>query len=313
LQKNHFYSVFFAPRGYNRITFLGWRISQEYLSPYDKLIGIIGSAGSGKSMLIKGMFPGIELTNDDNGVNVRPLPLLDVLDEDDDDPLSGFYSPHTYHLDINFEGAFVQKHTLVEAILKAVKKDRRVVVEHFDLIYPMLKLNADLLIGVGEEVIITRPTIFGPEPHDIAEIVFKSQAVRRMTHTAEDLCEFVMRQHGLRLQFQHSDVRHGFLFSFAEKPELDISLEELEAEVNKLIEKDIPISFHDDTHILIGGEKWLCHGPRMHVKTTSEIKNFKLGKEYLSDPTSGRLLLVGVVGEKAADRFNDLNRIGMGE
>ena len=41
-------------------------------------IGIIGEAGSGKSMLIKGMFPGLELTNDDNGVNTRPLPILDI-------------------------------------------------------------------------------------------------------------------------------------------------------------------------------------------------------------------------------------------
>jgi hypothetical protein len=292
---------------------LGWRISQEYLSPFDHLIGIIGSAGSGKSMIIKGMFPGIELTNDDNGVNVRPLPILDVLDEEDDDPRSGFYRPHTYHLDLNFEGAFTQRHTLVEAIIKAVKKGRRVVVEHFDLIYSMLKVNADLLIGIGEEVIITRPTIFGPEPQDIAEIVFKSQPIRRMIHTAEDLCEFVMRQHGLTLQFQHSDVRHGFLFSFSEEPELDISLDELEGEVKKLITQNISISFCDDTHIFIGSEKWVCHGPRMHVKTTGEIKNFKLGKEFQLDPTSGRILLVGVVGEKAADRFTDINRIGVYE
>ena len=55
---------------------LGMQIAQQYLSPFDKLIGIIGEAGSGKSMLVKGMFPGLELTNDDEGVNVRPLPIL---------------------------------------------------------------------------------------------------------------------------------------------------------------------------------------------------------------------------------------------
>ena len=54
---------------------LGMQIAQQYLSPFDKLIGIIGEAGSGKSMLVKGMFPGLELTNDDEGVNVRPLPI----------------------------------------------------------------------------------------------------------------------------------------------------------------------------------------------------------------------------------------------
>lgn len=68
----------FAPRGRDRIYDLGMHIAQMYLSPFDKLIGIIGEAGSGKSMLIKGMFPGLELTNDDNGVNTRPLPILDI-------------------------------------------------------------------------------------------------------------------------------------------------------------------------------------------------------------------------------------------
>lgn len=74
---NHLYSVFFAPRGRDRIYDLGIQIAQMYLSPFDKLIGIIGESGSGKSMLIKGMFPGLELTNDDGGVNMRPLPILD--------------------------------------------------------------------------------------------------------------------------------------------------------------------------------------------------------------------------------------------
>ena len=92
MQKNHLYSVFFAPRGNVRMADLGMQIAQQYLSPFDLLIGIVGEGGSGKSMLVKGMFPGLELTNDDEGVNVRPLPSLDV-DEDD----SGFYSPHTYH------------------------------------------------------------------------------------------------------------------------------------------------------------------------------------------------------------------------
>ena len=86
---NHLYSIFFAPRGNVRMLRLGMDIAQQYLSPFDLLIGIIGEAGSGKSMLVKGMFPGLELCNDDSGVNVRPLPLLSV-DEDE-----GFYAPHT--------------------------------------------------------------------------------------------------------------------------------------------------------------------------------------------------------------------------
>ena len=78
MQQSHLYSVFFAPRGLTRMADLGMQIAQQYLSPFDKLIGIIGEAGSGKSMLVKGMFPGLELTNDDEGVNIRPLPLLQL-------------------------------------------------------------------------------------------------------------------------------------------------------------------------------------------------------------------------------------------
>ena len=174
---NHLYSVFFAPRGRDRIYDLGIQIAQMYLSPFDKLIGIIGESGSGKSMLIKGMFPGLELTNDDGGVNMRPLPILD---QDSD---GGFFTAHTYHLDIRFEAAFTQMHELADAILHAVQKGKRVIVEHFDMIYPFLRVNAHLLIGMGEEVIITRPTVFGPQPQEIYNIVSKSVRFRRMAHT----------------------------------------------------------------------------------------------------------------------------------
>ncbi|MDR2534661.1 MAG: alanine-tRNA synthetase second additional domain-containing protein [Treponema sp.] len=308
MQKSHLYSVFFAPRGFERMAELGMQIAQQYLSPFDKLIGIIGQAGSGKSMLIKGMFPGLELTNDDDGVNIRPLPLLEVLDTDEED--TSFYSAHTYHLDIHFEGAFTQRHELAEAILKAVARGKRVIVEHFDLIYPLLNQNADLLIGIGEEVIITRPTLFGPEPADIAEIVFKSMPFRRMIHSAEDLCEYVMRKYGLTEGFQHSDVRHGFIFSFQKKPELAVSLDVIEQDVNDLIKADISISFHDELHIRIGEELWLCHGPRMHVRSAGEIKHFILNKEYLTEPSTGRYLLVGTVGEAGSQKLSDLNKIG---
>ena len=97
---SHLYSIYFAPRGSVRMAELGMQIAQQYLRPTDKLIGIIGDAGSGKSMLIKGMFPGLELTNDDEGVNVRPLPILEMLD----DPLGmginkrGFAVCHPAHL-----------------------------------------------------------------------------------------------------------------------------------------------------------------------------------------------------------------------
>ena len=104
MQRSHILSTFYAPRGRNRIYDLGIQIAQMYLSPFDKLIGVIGDSGSGKSVLIRGMFPGLELTNDDGGVNVRPLPLMDQ------DSETGFFTPHTYHVDIRFEMGFTQPH-----------------------------------------------------------------------------------------------------------------------------------------------------------------------------------------------------------
>ena len=69
-------SSYYAPRGALRMYALGQQLAQQYLNPTDKLIGIIGEAGSGKSALIRGMFPGLELTNDDNGVYVRRCILM---------------------------------------------------------------------------------------------------------------------------------------------------------------------------------------------------------------------------------------------
>jgi predicted GTPase len=85
------YAVYFAPRGKKRLLSLGNIIAQRHLSAEDNLIGFIGDAGAGKSLLIKGMFPGLELSNDDEGLNVRPLPILKNED-------NGFFSSHTYHI-----------------------------------------------------------------------------------------------------------------------------------------------------------------------------------------------------------------------
>ena len=38
----HLYSNFFAPRGNERMIKLGKDIAQQYLNPFDKLIGVIG-------------------------------------------------------------------------------------------------------------------------------------------------------------------------------------------------------------------------------------------------------------------------------
>ncbi len=298
MQHNLLYSVLLAPRGNVRMANAGMQIAQQYLSPFDRLIGVVGEAGSGKSMLIKGMFPGLELTNDDEGVNVRPLPILDLDD-------TGFFSPHTYHLDIRFESGFTQMHVLAQAINEAVNRGKRVIVEHFELVYPFLGgRNAHLLIGVGAELIVTRPSFFGPDPASIAEIVFKSIPFRRMSHTAEDLCEWVLKDIEVT-RYEHSDVRHGFILSFFERPAFDIA--ELEHKVNALIEQDLAVCYLDDHHVLIGDHPHPCTGPRNHVKSTGEIVGFKLHHSFLFDSIQNRHYLVGYVGSKTEQQLVHIN------
>ena len=120
-------------------------------------------------------------------------------------------------------------HVLAEAILQAVHRGKRVIVEHFDLIYPFLKINAHLLIGVGEEIIVTRPNLFGPEPDEIFKIVTKSLKYRQMAHSAEDLCERYLCPEDL-MRCQHDDVKHGFVLAFEDKAP-DVDLDELEQKV----------------------------------------------------------------------------------
>lgn len=297
---NHLYSVFFAPRGNARMLRLGMNIAQQYLSPFDLLIGIIGESGSGKSMLVKGMFPGIDLTNDDEGVNIRPIPLLSV-DEDD-----GFCAPHTYHVDMRFEMAFTQVHELAEAVQTAIRKKRRVIVEHFELLYPFLDMNAQLLIGVGEEIMVTRPTMFGPLPKDIADICHQSVRYRKMAHTAEDLVEHCLDKEWLD-QCTHGDVKRGFCLEFQDKPTFDIRA--LQAKVQAMIDQDIGVSYHDEDHIAIGSIIHPCTGPRIHVHSTGDIVNFRLLKEVFFDPIKEKYIVIGLVGERWDKSTSDLNRI----
>lgn len=298
-RENHLLSSYFAPRGHARMYALGIQLAQLYLSPFDRLIGIIGEAGSGKSALIRGMFPGLELTNDDNGVYVRPLPLLEQ------DMESGFFSPHTYHLDIRFENGFTQMSVLADAITQALSRGKRVIVEHFDLVYPLLGANANLLIGVGEQVLIARPNLFGPAPDEIRQAVYSSLPYRLMAHTAEDLCEFCMPKHELA-RCIHGDVRHGFVIGFpGTRPEINIP--ELEAKVNALIAEDLPVTYIDDNHVSIGTTPHPCTGPRIHVSSTGQIKEFHLLHHYIYDRYKEYYLLVGGVGEGSVENLKKLD------
>lgn len=293
------YSVYFAPRGYARMVQLGRSIAQRHLTALDNLIGVIGDAGSGKSLLIRGMFPGLELTNDDNGVNTRPLPILDIDD-------TGFYQAHTFHMDVRFESAFTQLPQLAEAVLIALEKGKRVIIEHFELIYPLLQMNASLLIGIGDEIIVCRPTIFGPEPNDIARTVFASIKYRRMAHTAEDLTEHVLLNRMVG-KYTHGDVRRGFLLRFDRAVILDIP--NIQLEVQEMIDQDMPITYKDNMHIYIGSILHRCTGPRMHVSSTGKVEHFRFLADMQYDTTDESYLLVGLVGEEEQAQGNDLNRI----
>jgi tRNA A37 threonylcarbamoyladenosine biosynthesis protein TsaE len=293
---------FHAPRGKRRLQNLGNQISQMFLLPEDRLIGVIGDAGSGKSLLIKGMFPGLELTNDDDGINTRPAPLIK-------DYQNMNFIAHSYHLDIRFEMAFVQLYELVEAVKAALAGEKRVVVEHFELLYPLLQINADILVGIGEEVVVCRPNIFGPLPDDVHQVVYKTLKYRRMAHTSEDLVGYVMERDYQIIPTLHSDVRRGFVLAFVHQPKVDLI--ELEQSVKAMIDQDLSVTYHDSNHIKIGDQLiFKCTGPRTHVTHTKQIEEFRILPQWIYDHKRGYYLLVGLVGESINDNIKDLNHYG---
>ena len=295
-----FYSVYFAPRGRERLLFLGEQISHRHLSFEDRLIGIIGDAGSGKSSLIKGMFPGLELINDDDRLDSHKIMRV----RENFDSLN---DATTFHLDMRFQLAFTQMHEIITFVKNALKHERRVIIEHFDLLYPALKMKAEIMIGIGEEIIVTRPGVFGPLPSDIHDIVHNSLKYRKMVHSAEDITTMLLeREYGLVHNWKNSDVRRGFVLVFDRKPKL--SLEELEKKVKDIIGQNIAVAYNDEDHIKFGNyEPVMCNGPRIHVSNTGEIENFRLLKEFRYDSLSKSYSLVGLVGTEEQD-VEDLNR-----
>jgi ABC-type dipeptide/oligopeptide/nickel transport system ATPase subunit len=296
------YSVYFAPRGRERLLRMGDQLGHLYLGYDDKLIGIVGDSGSGKSLILKGMFPGIDLSNDDDGLDIHKVMQVRSLDNS--------FRNATYHIDMRFQLAFTQMYEIVNFVQEALNRGRRIIIEHFDLIYPYLNINADLLLGIGEEIIVTRPNIFGPLPQDIKEIVMPSLQYRRMAHTVEDLTDLILiKDYGYEIDdIKHGDVRGGFILNFKKKPELDI--EELENKVKKLIEMKLDISYKDDTHISIGEHIIKCTGPRIHVRNTEEIKYFTLLKEFKYDSYQKEYSLVGLVRDNREKlNISDLNKI----
>jgi GTPase SAR1 family protein len=295
------FAAYYAPRGRLRLYKVASELAQRYLNPADLLIGVIGLEGAGKSTLIKGLFPGLELTNDDEGINVRPTPLLHFNPED---PFSG----HTFHVDVRYELAFRQVYQIVDAINNAITHSRRVVVEHFDLIYAALGYNAQVLFAIGEEIIVARPTVFGPFPEKIKAIVDKTIEYRLMAHSAEDITTHVLEQdYGYTRPIPHSDVRHGFVINFPEKPALD--LHELEQKVKSIIAQDVPIHPSGEDRIRVGDWEIRCTGIRTHAKSSGRIENFRLRKEFMYDPISKEYLLVGRVGKKQVIGFDEMTEV----
>jgi hypothetical protein len=292
------YATYYAPHGRLRLYKVAAELSQRYLTPADLLIGIIGAEGSGKSTLIKGLFPGLELTNDDDGINVQPTPLLSF---QPDDPFSG----HTFHIDVRYELAFHQIHQIVEAVNSAVNQGRRVVIEHFDLLHGALGYNAQVLIGIGEEIIVARPNMFGPFPQSIKAIVHRTIKFRRMAHSAEDIVNTILRRdHPYLMPSFYSDIKQGFVINFHHKPDLDLAA--LEKKVLDIIARDVPISPVGEDRITIGETPMPCTGTRTHVKSSGEIENFRLIKDFKYDPIAKEYLLIGLIGRKTIVGFEDM-------
>jgi hypothetical protein len=86
----------------------------------------------------------------------------------------------------------------------------------------------------------------------------------------------------------------GLLYSA--KPQVDLAL--VERLVQEMIAMDLPITAVGDRHISIGGEEVACTGPRIHVRSTVEIRNFRLLKEYFFDPLTREYSITGLVGEE---------------
>lgn len=290
-------SQYFAPRGKERLMFLGEQISHRHLNYSDRLIGVVGDAGAGKSSLIKGMFPGLQLSNDDDIMNPRKImqvrnSLMEVEDAS------------TFHIDVRFQMAFTQMYEIVEYVNSLLKRKRRVVIEHFNLLYPYLGKNADIIVGIGEEIIVARPSLFGPQPESIYRIVHESLRFRKMSHSAEEVTTDILHEvfDVKEEEYYFSDIRNGFVIKFHKKP--DIDLDKLAVMIDERIAQDLDISYYDEDHIMLGEKIIPCDGPRFHVNNTSEIENFSLVKDFMYDPATKTYCLIGLVDNYTQDIEN---------
>lgn len=305
IQDFSIYSLYFAPRGKERLLFLGEQLGRRHLQFQDKLVGIIGDAGSGKSSLIHGMFPGLELTNNDDVMDMHKVMQVRDLEEN-------FSSATTFHIDVRFQMAFTQMHEIASFVQKAIECNRRVVVEHFNLLYPTLQMQADIMVGIGEEIIVVRPTVFGPTPQSIYDVVHATLQQRKAAHTAEDIAIWLlMEEFGIdHKYFYSSDIRNGFLLRFTEPKEFDFAA--LAKRINERLAENLVVQYHDETNILIGDKMIYCTGPRLHVRNTSEVKDFQLIERFIRDEKTDTYCMVGLLKQGESD-ISQLNSYDFSE
>ena len=110
----------------------------------------------------------------------------------------------------------------------------------------------------------------------------------------------ILEEMGLNRPEVHSDIKHGFVLEFPKKPDIDLDV--VEQQVLKVIRSDLPICFSDDEHIKVGEILYPCTGPRIHIKRTSDIKGFRLLKEFRFDPIQQLYTIAGVVGDEEPSR-----------
>lgn len=305
LQEHWVSSQYYAPRGKERLLTLGEQLAHFHLSFTDRLIGFIGDSGSGKSSLIRGIFPGLELANDDDVLDPRKIMQVRR-------GMQNMREASTYHIDMRFQSAFTQMYEIVDFVQEALDNGKRVVVEHFNLLNQALGRNADLIFAIGEEIIVTRPTIFGPQPQTLYNIVHESLKYRKMAHSAEEIAGYALEiLFGIDMsKYYSADIPSGFVLKFNENPNLTTSdLDKLEAKILELIDKDTAIDYYDEDHIMIGKEIIPCDGPRIHVRSTGEIEFFSLHKELIYDKRYDAYCLVGLLDRdpKSHEVINNRN------
>jgi GTPase SAR1 family protein len=305
IQEYSIYALYFAPRGKERLLFLGDQIGRRHLQFSDRLIGILGDAGTGKSSLIKGMFPGLELTNDDDRLDAKKIMQLR-------DPEEDFNNVTTFHLDMRFQLAFTQLYEIVDFVNRALERQRRVIVEHFNLLFPALRRPADLMVGIGEEILVVRPTVFGPLPQEVYDLVHTSLKYRKMAHTVEDVTIQLLREefHVDHDLFFSSDIKNGFLLRFTEKIELDFDT--LSERIHRRLAENLEVRYLDEKHIMIGESVTPCDGPRLHLRNTSEVEGFSLVRKFIRDDKTDTWCLVGILrpSEERADTLNTFHSSG---